>query len=43
MRVGELFEQADADGNGVLDRKEFKAVFVQVSAATFLYSLFSMF
>ena len=27
-RVGQLFMEADADGNGVLDRKEFKVVFV---------------
>ncbi|GMH87897.1 hypothetical protein TL16_g10997 [Triparma laevis f. inornata] len=29
-KVGLLFDQADADGNGFLDRKEFKAVFVSL-------------
>ena len=29
-RVGALFEQADQDGNGFLDRKEFKAVFTSL-------------
>jgi len=27
-KVGQLFVDADADGNGVLDRKEFKSVFI---------------
>ena len=29
-KVGALFEQADQDGNGFLDRKEFKAVFTSL-------------
>lgn len=29
-RVGSLFAEADADGNGYLDRKEFKAVFTSL-------------
>jgi Ca2+-binding EF-hand superfamily protein len=30
VKVGQLFDQADQDGNGFLDRKEFKQVFVSL-------------